>query len=231
MKRRINHALIMAAGRGMRMMPLTAVIPKPMVPFMGGTLITEGIRTLATHIENIHVTVGYKGALLAEHVIAQGVRSVFNTEGMGNSWWIYNTLLKYLDEPIYVLTCDNIVDFDFGQIDEDYYSLGAPACMVVPVKPVAGLEGDYIFHEKNAVFKLSRTDISDSYCSGIQIINPRKINDLTEKVDDFYAVWEQLIRKRAICCSNVYPMRWFAVDTVEQLNRLLADNDSADNAG
>lgn len=224
MMTKINHALIMAAGRGMRMMPLTAVIPKPMVPFMGGTLITEGIRTLATHIENIHVTVGYKGALLAEHVIAQGVKSVFNTEGMDNAWWIYNTLLKYLDEPLYVLTCDNVVDLDFDHITEDYFSFGAPACMVVPVVPVPGLEGDYIFHDKNRVIKLSRTEVSDCYCSGIQIIHPRKINLLSEKVDNFYAVWSQLIQQNEVYCSNVYPKRWFAVDTVEQLNKLLVEN-------
>jgi NDP-sugar pyrophosphorylase family protein len=221
MTKKINHALIMAAGRGARMMPLTAVIPKPMSPYMGGTLIMEGIRTVRAHIENIHVTVGYKGPLLAEHVIGQGVTSVFNTSGMGNAWWIYNTLIKNLDEPIYVLTCDNVVELDFDGISADYFSFGEPACMVVPVKPVAGLEGDYIFLEGNVVAKLSRDETSDRYCSGIQIINPRKINNLTGKADDFYRVWSQLIPQRQVYCSNIFPKRWFTVDTVEQLNRLI----------
>jgi NDP-sugar pyrophosphorylase family protein len=213
----------MAAGRGTRMMPLTAVVPKPMVPFMGGTLIMEGIRTITAHIKNIHVTVGYKGALLAEHVIAQGVKSVFNTEGMGNAWWIYNTLLKHLDEPLCVLTCDNVVDLDFDLIAADYFDFGEPACMVVPVRPVQGLDGDFIFHEGNVVVRLSRNETSDCYCSGIQVMNPRKINLLTEQVDDFYSVWAQLIRLKEVYCSRIYPRRWFAVDTVEQLNRLLSE--------
>ena len=40
----LNHALIMAAGRGMRMGALTLVIPKPMAPLGNSTLILHGIR-------------------------------------------------------------------------------------------------------------------------------------------------------------------------------------------
>ena len=40
---RINHALIMAAGRGQRMMPLTQVLPKPMAPYLNSTLVADGI--------------------------------------------------------------------------------------------------------------------------------------------------------------------------------------------
>src|SRR4051812_40099426 len=83
----IKHALIMAAGRGTRMLPLTDVIPKPMAPYRGTTLIAEGIRRIRIYIENIHITVGYKGKTLAEHVVELGVNSVFNTSGRGNAWW------------------------------------------------------------------------------------------------------------------------------------------------
>src|SRR6478736_1361485 len=103
---RIRHALIMAAGRGLRMTPLTDVIPKPMAPYDGSTLIARGIARLAEQIEHIHVTVGYKKAMLAQHVIEHGASSVLNTEGKSNCWWVYNTLLKSLDEPVVVLTCD-----------------------------------------------------------------------------------------------------------------------------
>jgi len=228
--KRINHALIMAAGRGARLMPLTAVIPKGMAPYLGSTLIAEGIRKIRPHIKTLDITVGYKGPQLAEHVIELGVNSVFNTEGNGNAWWIYNTLLKHLDEPMFVLTCDNVIELDFQQLEREYYHYGQPACMVVPVEPVPSLQGDYIFQKNNVVTKLDRHQTSDRYCSGIQIINPAKINRLTNPVDDFYEVWEQLIAQGQVYSSDIYPKRWFTVDTFDQLCKLNAHEVEDENA-
>lgn len=216
----IQHAVIMAAGRGLRMMPLTDAIPKPMAPYNGSTLIARGIARLADRLKHIHVTVGYKGAMLAQHVIELGASSVFNTEGKGNCWWLYHTLLQFLDEPVYVLTCDNVFDLDFALIEENYQALDEPPCMVVPIRPVAGLEGDYVFHENHVVTEITRNKQTDIYCSGIQILNPRRINSLTEKSENFYGVWQQLIAQRQLMVASVYPERWYAVDTVDQLLNL-----------
>lgn len=218
--RTIDHALIMAAGRGTRMMPLTAVIPKPMAPYLDSTLIANGIKSIRPQVSNIHITVGYKAATLAEHVIGLGVSSVFDTSGKGNAWWIYNTLMKYIDAPTIVLTCDNVVELDFAQLAREYSRLGEPACMVVPVNPITGVDGDYIFQENNIVTKLDRDHPSDRYCSGIQIVNPHKIKDLTEEADDFYGVWKQLIEQKQVYSSDIYPKRWFVVDTLEHLERV-----------
>lgn len=213
----IKNAVILAAGRGQRMMPLTDDLPKPMAPYNGSTLIAEGITRVISRIEKVHVTVGYKKAMLAEHVIKHGACSVFNTDGCSNSWWIYNTPLKYLNEPVCVLTCDNVVDVDFDLLGEDYLKLGQPACMIVPVLPVRGLEGDYIFREGAIVTRLDRYEPSDIYCSGIQVLNPSRINELARDEGDFYSVWKQLIEHKQLCVSSVYPKKWFAVDTLEQL--------------
>lgn len=217
---KVRFALIMAAGRGMRMMPLTDSIPKAMAPYNGTTLIANGIEKIHRQVPNVYITVGYKGALLAQHVIEHNVTGIFNTEGRDNAWWIFNTLMKELDEPVYVLTCDNVIDLDFLLIEKEYYDFGAPACMVVPVKPIEGLEGDFIFHEQNVVTDLTRTRKSDIYCSGIQVLNPKKINQLLEPVDNFYQVWTGLMQHKQLYCGDIYPSRWYAVDTLEQLNSL-----------
>jgi len=217
---KIRHALIMAAGRGLRMMPLTDSIPKPMVSFDGSTLISKGIDFLKKNIENIHITVGYKGNIVADHVTQIGVNTIFNTDGYGNGWWIYNTLIKNLDEPVLVLTCDNIVELDIDILTTEYHSYNSPPCLIVPVPPVKGLDGDFIFADKNVVTELSRTKSSSIYCSGIQIINPAAINRLTHPTDNFYSIWNELIAQKKLYCSNVYPSKWTAIDTMDQLKNL-----------
>ncbi len=160
--------------------------------------------------------------MLASHVIDHDVSTVINTKNKGNAWWIRNSLLRYLDEPIFVLTCDNVVELDFDALADDYFALGKPACMVVPVRPVEGLEGDFIFHEEQVVTRISRTEPTDIYCSGIQILNPYKINvllDQNEK-DNFYDVWNQLIAHQQLFSSRILPSKWISIDTVDQLNSL-----------
>jgi len=92
--------------------------------------------------------------------------------------------------------------------------------MVVPVRPVPGLEGDYITHQNNIVKKLSRHEVTDMYCSGIQVVHPRKISALMRPVTNFYDVWKELISRERLYCSTLYPEAWYAVDTLEQLSRL-----------
>ena len=109
------------------MMPLTKDTPKAMMVHDGSTLIANGIEKLKGFIDNIHITVGYKGATLAKHVIEHNVRTIFNTDGKGNAWWIFNTLLKNVDEPVLVLTCDNVVELDADQLMNDYLEKQNPA--------------------------------------------------------------------------------------------------------
>ena len=222
MSQSIRHAVIMAAGRGSRLMPMTEQLPKAMMPYLQSTLIANGIDCIRPYIENIHVTVGYKGAILAQHLIEHGVTSVHNTDGQSNSWWIHNSLLRCIDEPVFVLTCDNVTELDFAALSEDYFRLASPACLLVPVTPVEGLDGDYIFHEGPIVSRLSREERAETYCSGIQVLNPKRVSELTSGEGDFMQVWSELIAQRQLQVSSVRPSKWFSVDTVAQLEACTA---------
>ena len=92
--------------------------------------------------------------------------------------------------------------------------------MVVPVRPVPGLDGDFIFQNDGVVTEINRHKQSDIYCSGIQVINPCAVNRLIGPEDDFNKVWSELIKLKQLYCSEVYPKRWFTVDTVDQLRAL-----------
>ncbi len=222
-----KYCLIMAAGRGERMLPLTRAIPKPMAPLLSSTLLKQGYEQIRPFIENICITVGHHGGMLAEYSIGIGINTVINTSSKGNAWWIFNTPLSLVDEPVLVLTSDNITAIEYSDLYNDFIKAHDSACMIVGVKPLPDVEGDFIAvenEETNLIYRVSRTEKSDSYASGIQVINPFRINqacrgDVFRKDDiSFSEVWNKLISLRSVHKSRVTPLKWFSVDTLAQLD-------------
>ena len=216
----VRNALIMAAGKGERMLPITKYIPKAMALYKDKTLIERSISILKGYGFNVHVTIGHKGNMLCQHILQKGISSIIDTNGQGNCWWIYNSLLKHINEPVVVSTCDIILDIDFNKILLEYNELNRPSCLIVPVKVKSGVDGDCVVCENKKVISIGRHIASDIYCSGVQIINPFKINLKTTQSDNFSDLWNQLIKNGDIFCSENYPRTWSSIDTVEQLQCL-----------
>ena len=215
---KLENVLILAAGRGNRMRPLSDIIPKAMAPYKGDTLIGNTLKNFKDGDYLIHVTVGYKSAILSQYLLNGGlVSTLINTEGQDNSWWIFNSLLKNLNAPLLVLTCDNITELDLKFIEFEYNRLNQPSCMIVPVKPIPQIEGDFIQDVDSMITSLKRDNPTNKYCSGIQVLNPFKINTEINACNNFYEVWMQLIEKKQLYTSDIYPKSWFSVDTLDQL--------------
>jgi len=214
----------MAAGRGNRMRPLTDKIPKPMIPYNGSTLIGNSLGMLQRSIEHIYITVGYKKAMLAKYLMALGVETIINTEGHGNAWWITNTLMKFVDEPVLVLTTDNVTEIRLDFIEDEYARLGFPICMLIPVTPIDGIEGDFIEEENGIVKTIQRENYKDIYASGIQVLKPSIIAEKIGRTNDFSVLWRNLIDLGELRVCQTYPYNWFSVDTLEQLAMLNQKN-------
>ncbi len=210
----------MAAGRGNRMRPLTNLLPKALIPYKEDTLIGNSLSMLSQCVKYVHVTVGYKKAMLAEYLMTRGVDTIINTEGHGNAWWISNTLMKHLNEPILVLTTDNITEIDLEFLQDEYFRLDKPVCMLVPVVPIPGVEGDYIKQHEGIVKSLQRQSPMETYCSGIQVLNPARVCPLAGESDDFGRIWKVLIQNEQLKVAEIYPKIWFSIDTLDNLATL-----------
>lgn len=222
-----DHTLIMAAGFGSRMMPLTAALPKPMMALNGTTLIGCQIDALRMQTRQIYVTVGYCGDILAQHVIAMHVNGIFNTADRPSAWWIGNTLLSNVDAPVLVTTSDNFFDIDLYDLRDDYEAAGQPACMIVPVESITAA-GDRIEVEGREVCAVGPEVPGNLVASGMQILRPARICQLVPQKTEFYDIWAALLQRGELLVSEVMPQAWAAVDTPEQLEALQTELHRAD---
>jgi len=68
----LENVLILVAGRGNRMRPLSDIIPKAMALYKGDTLIGNTLKSFNDGNYIIHVTVGYKSLILSQYLLNGG---------------------------------------------------------------------------------------------------------------------------------------------------------------
>ncbi|MCI5049099.1 MAG: nucleotidyltransferase family protein [Rickettsiales bacterium] len=65
----ISHAIVLAAGLGKRMRPITDSMPKPMIEVAGRSLINRALDQLETYgLNEVVVNTSYKAEMLEEHI-------------------------------------------------------------------------------------------------------------------------------------------------------------------
>ena len=74
---------------------------------------------------------------------------------------------------------------NIDELASQYEYLNRPACMIVPVNPVPGVEGDYVHQDGQVVTAINRTRPAETYCSGIQVLNPTAVKRLAPVEGDF----------------------------------------------
>lgn len=114
------RALILAAGRGERMRPLTSELPKPLLPVAGKPLIDYHIEALArAGITELVVNLSWQGARLRDYLgdgARYGVDLQFSEEGpepLETGGGIHHALPLLGPEPFWVVNGDISCDFPF----------------------------------------------------------------------------------------------------------------------
>ena len=108
-----RRAMIMAAGLGTRMRPLTDDRPKPLVTVQGKPLIDHAIdRLAAAGVTQIVVNMHYKAEMLREHLSRrQGVEILFSLESdelLGTGGGVVKALPVFGSEPFFIHNSDSI---------------------------------------------------------------------------------------------------------------------------
>ena len=112
--------MILAAGRGERMGPLTAVQPKPLLAIGGVALIEHHIARLkACGIDEIVINLSYRGAQIRDHVgdgRRFGVSIAYSEEGeppLETAGGIVHALPLLGTAPFLLVNSDVFTDFDY----------------------------------------------------------------------------------------------------------------------
>ncbi len=125
--------IIMAGGRGTRLMPLTANRPKPMVPVLGRPVIDYVKDAMvAAGLSEIIVTTGYQGEQLVSHVESWQIPSRVNQEDtpMGTAGSV-RLLSDQLNETFVVGSGDSVASFDIADLLKAHRESGAKVTMAL----------------------------------------------------------------------------------------------------
>ncbi|MBC8141307.1 MAG: NDP-sugar synthase [Armatimonadetes bacterium] len=133
-------AMILAAGEGTRLRPLTLNLPKPMVPVANVPLLVRTIALLRAHgITEIAVNLHYRGEIIQDTLgdgSAHGVRLHYSDEPelMGTAGGV-KRMEAFLDEPFLVLYGDNLYRADFAPLLAAHQKSGAVATIATFTTP------------------------------------------------------------------------------------------------
>jgi MurNAc alpha-1-phosphate uridylyltransferase len=105
----IRSAMILAAGRGERMRPLTDVTPKPLIEVAGRSMLDRALDRLLEHgVRNVVINVHHLGEQIARHVGAGRAHIVREERLLETGGSVKNALSLLGDEPFFVLNGDGL---------------------------------------------------------------------------------------------------------------------------
>jgi NDP-sugar pyrophosphorylase family protein len=143
----MTRAMILAAGFGIRLGPLSDERPKPLLPVCDIPLIRYAVALLAGHgITDIVVNLHHRGQQIADDLkdgARLGVKISYSREDtlLGTGGGIRRALELLGDEPFIVMNGKIIVDLDLGDLLARHQASGAPATMVLRADPDAATWG------------------------------------------------------------------------------------------
>jgi len=232
----ITQAMILAAGKGTRLRPLTLETPKPLVEVAGQPLIVWHVKALqAAGITDITVNASWLADKLMDSLgdgSQYGVNlhwSVEDDEPLETAGGIFQALQsgKLKDEPFILVNSDVWTTYDFSQLAD--YTLGADqrAHLLLIDNPEHNNGGDFAIN--NGLASEQPVGDADKYTfAGISVMSPKLVEGL---VSGQPAALAPLLKQAMIkfqITAEVTTDNWIDVGTPErltQVNQFIEQND------
>ena len=223
----ITQAMILAAGKGTRLRPLTLETPKPLVEVGGQPLIVWHIKALkAAGITDITINASWLADKLMQTLGDGGQYgvtlhwSVEDDEPLETAGGIFNALQtgKLQDAPFILVNSDVWTTYDFAQLQD--YTLGPDqlAHLLLIDNPEHNNGGDFAINNGLA----SEQPIADAYkytFAGISVISPSLVDGLVSgQPAPLAPLLKQAMLKFQVT-ANIITDNWIDVGTLERLEQ------------
>ncbi len=212
-------AMILAAGRGERLRPLTDRLPKVLAPLAGEPLLGHQLRWLsAAGIREVVINLHHLGEQIVHFAgdgSAYGVTIAYSREPelLETGGGIVNAMPLLGAEPFIVLNGDIYTDFPFAALPARPPA-GASAHLVVTPRPDFRDTGDF---EVSGSRVTARGD-TYVYC-GIAVIDPRAMEGHRAEPFSLRELMFEWLERRCLT-AQIWNGYWSDIGTTSQLERV-----------
>jgi len=178
-------AMILAAGLGTRLRPLTNTIPKPLLPIAGTPLIVWNLLLLKRYgFHDVVINLHHLGPMIEQALgngSRYGLRIIYSREPMilGTGGGLKQAEPNFSGEPVLVLNGDTIFELDLGALCAFHQERKAAATLVLRSDPDAARWGVVETGADDRIVRIIGRGKPDSgpthprMFAGIHILHPR----------------------------------------------------------
>jgi MurNAc alpha-1-phosphate uridylyltransferase len=217
-------AMLLAAGKGTRMLPLTEHTPKPLLKAGGRSLIEHQIRKLAAAgFTELVINHAWLGAQLEQALgdgSSYGVSIAWSREHepLETAGGILQALPLLGASPFLVVNADIWTDYPFAALRASLRD-GMQAHLVLVGNPEHHQRGDFVLNESgHLALPAAQADVTYTY-SGIAVYHPALFAGVSERRHPLLPVLKKAIAAQ-VASGEVFTGTWLDVGTPERLQWL-----------
>ena len=227
----IEHGMILAAGLGKRMQPLTLKIPKPLLEINNISLLERAINLLVSHgVKEISINVHYLPNQIKSFINKKKFKakiSISNEEDLllDTGGGVLKGTQNFGDKPFFVINPDTIWSKDYLEelksLETIYFKNNKPTLLLVNKKASidTSFSGDFNLNNK----QISKDNENQFIFTGLQIINRSVLIDEKSKVFSMNKIWNKLIKEKNLqgLESN---QKFYHLNTFDMYKKVLSLN-------
>lgn len=220
------RAVVMAGGRGTRMLPYTTVLPKPLLPVGDRPILAILLEQLTrAGVSRIDLCVGYLGELIRAYLadmppMLNGVdlRIHAEAEPLGTAGALAQ--IDGLDEPFLSLNGDVLCTLDFAAMMREHVSSGAALTIAAQAQETTISSGVLDFDGERVSAYIEKPSLTHVVSRGIYALHPRALDHLPPGRVDVPTLAERLLANELPVRAHRFEGPWFDIGT-------LADHETA----